>query len=180
MLAACASRNEPVVRVTPVSVPGTTLPSEGIESVRYAEDIKAYSLGRYVDPNNPGIMHEAHTIYQVETNAPVSMPLGPVRVRDSAKTTTPVANELIVELNQQKEATKSIMQGGQLVSQKLSELANKLQQTQQIVTQNAQLKQEVVSTAQRLDALEEQLREQQGANHTASPDNIPKDTPSDW
>ena len=92
MLAACASRNEPVVRVTPVSVPGTTLPSEGIESVRYAEDIKAYSLGRYVDPNNPGIMHEAHTIYQVETtakwnlhpNAPVSMPLGPVRVRDSA------------------------------------------------------------------------------------------------
>jgi polyhydroxyalkanoate synthesis regulator phasin len=188
MLAACASRNEPVVRVTPVSVPGTTLPSEGIESVRYAEDIKAYSLGRYVDPNNPGIMHEAHTIYQVETtakwnlhpNAPVSFPLGPVRVRDSAKTTTPVANELIVELNQQKEATKSIMQGGQLVSQKLSELANKLQQTQQIVTQNAQLKQEVDSTAQRLDALEEQLREQQGANHTASPDNIPKDTPSDW
>jgi len=165
-LAACASRHEPVVQVTPASVPGTTLPSGDMESVRYAENIKAYPLGRYVDPNNSRIMHEAHEIYRVETtakwnlhpNAPVSVPLGPVRVRDTAKTTIPVANELLAELNQQKEATKAVMQSGQLVSQKLSELASKLQQTQQIVTQNTQLKQEVDSTKQRLDALEEQLR----------------------
>jgi hypothetical protein len=40
------------------SVSGTTLPSDAIESVRYAENIKTYPLGRYVDPNNSRIMHE--------------------------------------------------------------------------------------------------------------------------
>jgi predicted transcriptional regulator len=166
MLAACASRHEPVVRVTPSSVPGTTIPSGGIERVRYAENIKAYPLGRYVDPNNPWIMHEGHSIYRVETtakwnlhpNAPVSVPLGPVRVRDTAKNTSPVGNELIAELNQQKEATKAVIHGGQAVSQRLDELATRLEQTQQLVAPNAQLKQEVDSTKQRLDALEEQLR----------------------
>ena len=131
LLAACATRHAPVVKMSPYAVPGTTLPSEGIESVRYAENIKAYPLGRYVDPNNSRIMHEAHSIYRVETtakwnlhpNAPVSVPLGPVRVRDTAKTTSPVGNELVAELNQQKEATKAVMQGGQVVSQKLGELA---------------------------------------------------------
>ena len=186
MLAACASQHGPVVQVTPLSVPGTTLPSEGIDSVRYAENIKAYPLGRYVDPNNSGIMHEAHIIYRVETtakwnlhpNAPVSVPLGPVRIRDTAKTTSPVANELVAELNQQKEATKAVMQGGQAVSQKLSELANKLQQTQQIVTQNAQLKQEVDNTQQRLDALEEQVRAKQStATPKQQPDQFEK---SEW
>ena len=188
MLAACASRHEPVVRVTPSSVPGTTLPSDGIESVRYAENIKAYPLGRYVDPNNSRIMHEGHSIYRIETtakwnlhpNVPVSVPLGPVRVRDTAKTTSPVGNELVAELNQQKEATKAVMQGGQAVSQKLSELANKLQQTQQIVTQNAQLKQEVDNTKQRLDALEDALRKQQRAERVTAPAQAPKDDKSEW
>jgi regulator of replication initiation timing len=187
-LAACASRHEPVVRITPSFVPGTTLPSEGIESVRYAENIKAYPLGRYIDPNNSRIMHEAHIIYRVETtakwnlhpNAPVSVPRGPVRVRDTAKTTSPVANELVAELNQQKEATKAVMQGGQVVSQKLSELANKLQQTQQIVTQDAQLKQEVDNAKQRLDALEEALRKQQRTERVTAPTQPPKDEKSEW
>lgn len=171
MLAACASRQEPIVRVIPASVPGTTLPSEGIESVRYAENIKTYPLGRYVDPNNSRIMHEAHSIYRVETtakwnlhpNESFSVPLGPVRVRDSAKATSSVGNELVAELNRQKETTKAVMQGGLVVSQKLNELANKLQQTQQVAAQNAQLRKEVDDSRKRLDALEEQLRAKQSA-----------------
>ncbi|MDQ3624839.1 MAG: hypothetical protein M3463_20550, partial [Verrucomicrobiota bacterium] len=92
LLAGCASRRAPVVRVTPHAVPGTTLPSEGMESVRYAENIRAYPLGRYIDPNNSRIMHEGHTLYRVEStskwnlhpNQPVAVPLGPVtRIRDS-------------------------------------------------------------------------------------------------
>ena len=186
LLVACATRHAPVVKMSPYAVPGTTLPSEGIESVRYAENIKAYPLGRYVDPNNSRIMHEGHSIYRVETttkwnlhpNAPVSVPLGPVRVRDSAKTTSPVGNELVAELNQQKEATKAVMQGGQVVSQKLNEIANKLQQTQQIAEQNAQLKQEVDTSKKRLDALEEQLRAKQS---TATPKQQPEQfEKSEW
>lgn len=166
LLVACATKPTRTVDVSSHTVPGTTLPSDGIESVRYAENIKAYPIGRYVDPNNSRIMHEGHSIYRIETtakwnlhpNEPVVVPLGPVRVRDIARTTSPIGDELIAELNQQKEATRAIIQGGQVVTQKLSELSGKLQQTQQIATQNALLKREVDTTRQRLDALEEQLR----------------------
>ena len=169
LLAACATKPSRIVDMTARSVPGTTLPSDGIESVRYAENIKTYPLGRYVDPNNSRIMHEGHSIYRVEKtarwnlhpNEPVSAPLGPVtHVRDSARTGLPVGNELMAELNRQKEATKTVIQGGQVVSQKLGELTAALQKTQQVAVQNAQLKQEVNTAKQRLDALEEELRKQ--------------------
>ena len=55
-LVACATKPARVVDMTARAVPGTTLPGDGIESVRYAENIKAYPLGRYVDPNNRRIM----------------------------------------------------------------------------------------------------------------------------
>ena len=188
LLAACATKPARVVNMGSRAVPGTTLPSAGVESVRYAENLKAYPLGRYIDPNNSRIMHEGHSIYRVETtakwnlhpNAPTSVPLGPVRVRDTAKASSPVGNELLAELNQQKEATKAVMQGGQVVTQKLNELAGKLQQTQQMAAQTAQLRQEVSTTRQRLDALEDELRKQQRSVRTQQPTDRPKDDKTGW
>ena len=189
LLAACATKPVRSVEISPRTVPGTTLPGEGIESVRYAESIKTYPMGRYVDPNNARIMHEGHRIYRVETtakwnlhpNEPVVVPLGPVaHVRDSARATAPVGDELVAQMNQQKEATKAILQGGQAVSQKLGELAGKLQQTQELAAQNTQLKQEMNTARQRLDALEESLRQQQRAARTGPPTNGPKDEKTDW
>ena len=49
LLAACATKPSRIVDMTALSVPGTTLASDGIESVRYAENIKTYPLGRYVE-----------------------------------------------------------------------------------------------------------------------------------
>ena len=188
LLAACATKPARVVNMGSRAVPGTTLPSAGVESVRYAENLKAYPLGRYIDPNNSRIMHEGHSIYRVETtakwnlhpNAPTSVPLGPVRVRDTAKASSPVGNELLAELNQQKEATKAVMQGGQVVTQKLNELAGKLQQTQEIAAQNSLLKQEVNTAKQRLDALEDELRKQQRSVRAPQPTDRPKEGKSDW
>jgi hypothetical protein len=167
LLAACATKPAHIVDMSARSVPGTTLASNGIESVRYAENIKSYPLGRYVDPNNSRIMHEGHDIYRVETtpkwnlhpNEPVAVPLGPtIHVPDSARHSAAVGDELVAELNRQKQATKTVIQGEQVVSQKLGELTTALQKTQQIAAQNVQLKQEVNTTKQRLEALEEELR----------------------
>ena len=188
LLVACATKPVRLVETSPRAVPGTTLSSDGVESVRYAENIKAYPLGRYVDPNNSRIMHEGHSVYRVETtskwnlhpNELVSMPLGPVHVRDSARTTAPIGDELVAQLNQQKEATKAIVQGGQAVSQKLGELAGKMQQTQEIAAQNAVLKQEVNTAKQRLDALEEELRKQQRTARVPQPNDRPKDDKTEW
>lgn len=169
LLVACAAKPPRVVDMTTGFVPGTTLPSDSMESVRYAENIKTYPMGRYVDPNNSRIMHEGHRIYRVEKtakwnlhpNEPVSVPLGPVaHVRDSARTISPIGDELVAELKRQKEATKTVIQGGQVVSRKLGELTTALQNTQQVAVQNAALKQEVNTARQRLDALEEELRKQ--------------------
>ena len=188
LLVACATKPVRLVETSTRAVPGTTLSSDGVESVRYAENIKAYPLGRYVDPNNSRIMHEGHSVYRVETtskwnlhpNELVSMPLGPVHVRDSARTTAPIGDELVAQLNQQKEATKAMVQGGQAVSQKLGELAGKMQQTQEIAAQNAVLKQEVNTAKQRLDALEEELRKQQRTARAPQPNDRPKDDKTDW
>ena len=67
------------------SVAGTALEIDNTENVRYSETLKGYPIGRYVDPNNPDVMHEAHTIYRAETqtawnldpNMPTAVPMGP-------------------------------------------------------------------------------------------------------
>ena len=65
LLSACASNPKPAMR----NVPGSVLTGGDIESVRYSENIKAYNIGRYVDPANQLVMHERHVVYRVETTA---------------------------------------------------------------------------------------------------------------
>lgn len=186
LLAACATKPMPTVRVSPRAVPGTTLPSASVESVRYAENIKAYPLGRYIDPNNSRIMHEGHAIYRVETtgkwnlhpNQPVLGAL--VRSRRDAGSAAPMRDELTAELNRQREATRTVVQGSQVVSQKLDQLAASVQQTRQFAEQNAQLRQEFDTARQRLDRLEEDLRKAQRAERSPAPAAPPRDDKSDW
>lgn len=52
--------------VMPASVAGSNIPEEDLDRVRYGEDLKAYTIGRYVDPNNSGIMYEKNVLYRVE------------------------------------------------------------------------------------------------------------------
>ena len=171
----CATKHDARVLVTPRSVPGTTLPAEGIESVRYAENIKAYPLARYLDPNNRRIMHEGHTIYRVETtpkwnlhpNMQVAAESGPaVSVRDRANESGPMRDELLVELNRQKEATKAVVSGNQTVAQKLGELGEHVRETKQVAAENIVLKREVDTAKRRLDTLEEELRRKQPVTGT--------------
>lgn len=189
LLASCASRHGPVVRVTPRAVPGTTLPSEGMESVRYGENIRAYPIGRYIDPNNRRIMHEGHTLYRVESTAKwnlhpnqrLTVPLGPIaRIRDSARSRSALSDELTMELNRQREATKAVMQGGQAVAQKLDQLTSSVQQTKQVAAQSAALQEEVNTAKQRLDALEEELRRRQRAERATAPVPAQSDDKSEW
>ena len=75
-------------------------------SVRTPEELKAYPVGRYQDPNDPDLLHEGHTVYRAETspewdtspNAPTSLPLGPGEMATADPTTQHVA--LTAELEQ--------------------------------------------------------------------------------
>lgn len=157
-----------MVITSPRSVPATVLPSEGLESIRYAENLKAYPVGRYVDPNNPLVMHERHTVYRVETTAKWNLhpnpslpaPMGPVQqIVDPARRESPVNAEVIAEVQRQKAVSHALIQQNQRLEQSLSHLSGVLSASQQLAQQNAQLKQELSLTEKRLNALERAVRE---------------------
>jgi len=169
LLPACASK-KPVVVQMPPSVPGTILTSDDMESVRYGENLKAYSIGRYIDPNDPLVMHEAHTVYRVETtakwnlhpNAPVTVPGGPVvGIIDPAHKDSPVTPEIVAEVDRQKAATMALIVQGQRMNLALNQLSKTLSGTAQVAAENVQLKGELTTTEKRLDALEEDFRKEQ-------------------
>jgi hypothetical protein len=186
LLSACATK-KPVVVQMPRSIPGTVISATNIESVRYGENIKAYPIGRYVEPNNRLVMHEAHTVYRVETtakwnlhpNAPVPVPTGPiVQIIDPARRESPLTPEVAAEVNKQKDATKAVIEQSNRMNQTLVQLSQSVSSARQVAEENVQLKQEVNSTKQRLEALEEQFRKRQTETFT-SPSILTKGT-NDW
>ena len=70
--AGCATaKKKPSVAAAPPPVPvsGTDLDQTNVEKVRSGETLKAYPIGRYVDPNDPNVMHESHVVYRKEAGA---------------------------------------------------------------------------------------------------------------
>jgi hypothetical protein len=65
LITSCASRPKPHVVVQPLKAPAV----EPNEAVRYAEVVKTYHVSRYIDPNQPDVMHEQHPVYRIEDHA---------------------------------------------------------------------------------------------------------------
>ena len=176
LLSACAS-NRQFIGNTPRLVPGTTLPAAEIESVRYSENIKAYNVGRYVDPNNPLLMHERHVVYRVETtakwnfhpNGPSTVALGPaVQIVDAARKDGPTTPEIIAEVNRQKAATQTVIEQGKRMNDALMHISSALDASKQASD----------LTRQRLDLLEAEIRDRQQANPAQR--GTPANTNPDW
>jgi hypothetical protein len=188
LLSACASR-KPVIVQMPLPMPETMLDDSDRESVRYDENVKAYYIGRYVDPNDGLVMHEAHTVYRVETTAkwnlhpnnPAILPGGPVvGIVDTAYKAGPLTPEVAAEVEKQKAATQALLTQSQRMSFIINQLANVIPATTQVAQENDQLKAEMAATQTRLEILEDQFRQAQ-AQATFSPPTIPsgKGT-NDW
>lgn len=86
LLTGCSS-TKPTEEQRPIMVSqiaGTNIPEGDMERLRYNEDVKAYTVGRYVDPVNSKIMYEKNVLYRVEEtpkwnlrpNAEIVPPLG--------------------------------------------------------------------------------------------------------
>jgi hypothetical protein len=188
LLPACATR-KPVVVQMPPTMPATMLAPPDVAAIRYPENVKAYSIGRYVDPNDPLVMHEAHTIYRVETtskwnlhpNALVDVPGGPVvGLIDTAHQASPLTPEIAAEVERQKVATMALLAEGQRMNLALNQLAKVLPATAQVAAENDRLKSEMTMTESRLNALEEEFRKTQAEDSfTTSPVPSAKGT-NDW
>jgi hypothetical protein len=177
----------------PPAVSGNTLTAADMESVRYGENMKAYPVGRYVDPNDGLVMHEAHTIYRVETTAkwnlhpdvypyaPGNLPGGPVvGIIDPAHSDSPVTPEVVAEIERQKIATQALLAQGQRMNLALNQLSKILPATSQVAEENAELKAQAMATQRRLELLEEQVRKQQAETEFTPPATPSVKGTNDW
>lgn len=125
----------PAVEPAPAPIAGTELDQNNIEKVRVGETLKAYPVGRIVDPNNPNVMDEAHTVYRREAgpdwnlnpNAPTVVPLGPVlAVADPAKTPNPLPAELEQKMAEQNQLMTSLIEQNEALAGQLAKLGKEI------------------------------------------------------
>ena len=128
LFAGCAS-DKPVEEqrpIIPAKIAGSNIPEGDIERIRYGEDVKAYTVGRYIDPVNPKIMYEKNIIYRIEDssrwnlrpNAEISPPLGK-SPRDNLDIQRLWAKEYENELKKQQQLSKSMIATTQTAIQKM-------------------------------------------------------------
>ena len=120
-----------IVRVRPAEIPaGTTLSQSDADSVRNAEVIKQYYAGAYIDPNNPNVRHNPHSLQRVEQaagwNTDPNVPVvagGPTYVAATAAAQTDaIKAQLSGQLDRQKGYTEALVQQ----NEKLQEIIERM------------------------------------------------------
>lgn len=124
--------------VAPVS--GTDLDQGNVEKVRVSETLKSYPVGRYVDPIDLNVMHEAHVVYRKESgsswnlypNAPTVVPLGPLlAVADPAKTPGPLPAELEQKMAEQNQLVATLIEQNDALAKELAKLGKEIGELRQ-------------------------------------------------
>ena len=119
--------------IAPVS--GTDLDQGNAEKIRVSETLKSYPVGRFVDPNDGNVMHEAHVVYRKEAgaswnlnpNAPTVVPLGPVlAVADPARTPGPLPAELEQKMAEQNQLVASLIEQNDALAKELAKLGKEI------------------------------------------------------
>jgi len=164
----------------------TPLEEGNMESLRSSEQLKAYPVGRYQDPNNPYIMHEGHTLYRAEQsprwnlnpNSPVAVPLGPtVAVSDPAQQLSPVTAELEQKIQQQNQLITATIEQNDRLGQEIQKLQDEQAKARESMANQEQLQQQL---AQKEAELAEARMREADAEAQITPLVAPKPTLSWW
>jgi hypothetical protein len=173
-VASCASRPQLVVRPAPPAA------VEPVEAVRYSEVVRAYYVGRFVDPNHPETMNEQHPVYRIETSARWNLHPGPANTvnllnppPDAAFAPPPTNDAVIAEMNRQREATERVMSEAVRLSRSYEELQNIFSQMKTVARNNALLGARVATTEQRVTDFGKELEK-----ITTTPSAQTNDTPA--
>lgn len=159
LVASCASRPQVALRPTPPPA------VEPIETVRYGEVVRAYHLGRYVDPNHPEAMHEQHPVYRIEVSARWNLHPGAQNTANllnpppDAAYTPPLTNDaLIAEMNRQRETTARVMLEAAKLAQSYGELQSFLGEMKNVARNNALLSVRLATNEQRIAEFDRELQ----------------------
>jgi hypothetical protein len=131
LLAGCAAPTPSTVDAGAGPLPQTHDVSDPA-SVRTPEQLKAYPVGRYEDPNDPDVMHEGHTVYRAESspdwntapNEPTDLPLGPgeMAAADPAQQHTALTAELEQRLKQEDQLLQTTYEQNEKLAQEIHSL----------------------------------------------------------
>ncbi len=150
----CSSATPRVV-VRPLPAPAV----EPLGKIRCAEVVRAYHVGRYVDPNHPLAMHEQHPVYRVEASSRWDLHPGPPWPAtanllnpppDAAFSPPPVNDAVIAEIGRQREATDRVIQEARRLAQSHEEFQRVIQQMQTVVTNHVRLSSRFAEIEQRV------------------------------
>ena len=158
-VASCASRPQLAVRPAP---PAAVAPAE---SLRYAEVVRAYHVGRQVDPNHPDMMAERHPVYRVEVSSRWNLHPGLPNAATllnpppDAAFAPPSTNDVVVaEMNRQRDATAQVMQQAARLAQSYQELQKVLGEMKTVAQNNALLNARLAAAEQRVTAFEKEMQ----------------------
>lgn len=166
-LTACGSTQTGLESKPPTSAPsvaGTAVDPDNTDSIRHGDQLKAYPVGRYQDPNDPNVMHEAHTVYRSEEtsrwnfspNAPTAVPLGPTTaVSDPARQTTALSGELEQKIQQQNQLLQATYEQNTRMDEEIKKLQEENSQANQIIAANAGLQQELATRTTELQKMKQ-------------------------
>jgi hypothetical protein len=161
LLTACASHS-PKTNTTALRASAAGHPVDSA-ALRTDERLKEYRFGRYADPRDPLAMHEGHPIYRVESTAKWDLrPQTGAAVspqQTAAATNTPTNDAIVAEANKQRAATRAFTEQTAALNQKLGELSQAVEQTEEIAQQNLALKHDLADLREQLDAVDAQLHE---------------------
>jgi hypothetical protein len=159
LVASCASR--PQLAFRPLPPPSI----EPVEAVRYGEVVRAYHVGRYVDPNHPETMQEQHPVYRVEVSArwnlhPGSPSVGKLlnQPPDAAFAPAPTNDVVVAELNHQREVTARVMQESARLVQSCGELQAVVVEMKNVARNNALFGARLATNEQRLEEFRRELQ----------------------
>lgn len=136
----CCEPVTPCAVIESRSLSGTDLDLDNMEKVIISPKIKAYPIGRYIDPNDPNLMHEGHIVYRQEApsswnrnpNAPTAVPLGPtIAVSHPERQQTQLSVEYETKIMQQNLLMKSLIEQNEVLLSLTQQLKEEIQQLKQ-------------------------------------------------
>jgi hypothetical protein len=157
--ASCASRPHYVFQPAPPAA------VEPLEAVRYGEVVRAYHIGRFVDPNHPETMHEQHSVYRIETSARWNLHPGPPNTAsllnpppDAAFSPPPANDAWLAEMNRQRETTARVLQEAARLAQSYGELQAVIVEMKNAARNSVQVGARLANTEQQVAEFRKELQ----------------------
>jgi len=155
-VAGCRSHpTAPVAAVQPVLLP----PEQGT-NVWLPDQIAPYTIGRYRDPRDPNVLHEAHTLYRREQTSrpnlspPAALAL-PAPGSPSVEASTRVLRDaLTAELNEQRVTSGILVTQVQSVEELLRQLNTRTQEFRDALRESARLRETLQALSNRVSTIE--------------------------